>query len=313
VRDSLDAYFKACRSAGLKESTLNEYLWRISYVDWHLGDLLITDLTREHVIEFRDGRLDAGLSTKSVNSFVQTLAAALEEEVEIGNLQRNVARGRGRTVKLVNKALSRPFMDYDQVDAILDAADEIEKAAREQYRTGRRYLIAAIWFGGLRVTEACCLTWGDWDQIAGTLRIGESKTDAGIREVVVLRRLHEEMTEWKAKCPNTRHDAPMFPNANGGHRDRSNVSNRVINKRLRTEAERIYRERHGEDRRPLPDGVTAHDGRRTYAAWALEAGHNPAWEQRQLGHTDPSMTLRVYARTSDRAPDPRIEDAMKRR
>jgi integrase len=313
VRHATDAYIRACTSRGLAPNTLKEYAWRISYIDYHLGHTRLSDLTWQDVEKFRDGRREAGLSPKSVNSFVQTLAAALDAEIDDGTLSRNVAKRRGRSLKLENKSRARPFMTFDHVGALLDAATKVESNTRPQYRTGRRAFIATIWLAGLRVTEACGLTWGDWDQTARTLRIGKSKTDAGVREVVVFTKLHAELIDWKDHAPLVKHDAPMFPNANGGHRNKDNVSRRVINERLRTTADDLLRDKNGDEQQPLPERVTAHDGRRTYASWMFEAGYNPVFVQSQLGHTDPTMTLRTYARASGREPDPRIKTAMKRR
>ena len=313
VRDATDAFYKARMSSGIKKKTLDEYAWRISYIDYCLGAIQLNDLTRDDIVEFRDKWLaDERLSPKSVNSFIQMLAAALEEEVERGTIDRNVAKSRGLTVKNENKAKSRPYIDYDQLTCLLDAASEIEEKAREQYRTGRRALIATYFLGGLRNEEACRLTWGDWDQRAGILRVGESKTEAGIREVVVLRMLEEELSAWKKIAANTSHDAPMFPNANGGHRNKDNVCRRVFSDQLQATAERIYRERHGQEHRAMPDGISAQDGRRTFISWSIEADHNPAFVQKQVGHADPKMTLGVYTRVSDRKPDERIKRAMQR-
>ncbi len=49
-----------------------------------------------------------------------------------------------------------------------------------------------------------------------------------------------------------------------------------------------------EDRPPLPDGITFHSLRRTYAALRAELGEHPAITAAQMGHRDPRMTLRVY-------------------
>ena len=312
VRHALDEYFKGRAAVGLKDSTLKDYRWRITYIDWHLGDIRLDDLAFEDVVGFRDGRIKNLLAITSVNSMVRTLAAALDREIQSGNLLRNVAKGPDIRIKSISSSESRAFIDYDQLICLLDAASEIEANTQERYRTGRRYLIATLFLAGLRVSEACRLTWGDWDQIAGTLRIGESKTQTGIRQVVVLRKLNEELNEWKSICSNTNHDAPMFPNADGGHRNKDNVSRRVINTKFRQTAERILRERHGQGHRPYPEQISAHDGRRTYASWGIETGHNVAFVQSQLGHRDPKMTLGVYVQVSGRKPDPRIKKAMKR-
>ena len=49
----------------------------------------------------------------------------------------------------------------------------------------------------------------------------------------------------------------------------------------------------GRKRRPF------HAFRATYARLCLEAGRDPQWVQKQLGHSDPDLTLNVYGRRSD--------------
>jgi hypothetical protein len=46
---------------------------------------------------------------------------------------------------------------------------------------------------------------------------------------------------------------------------------------------------------PLPDGVSAHKLRHTFASLLFVRGEDPPYVMAQLGHTDPAFTLRVYA------------------
>ena len=46
---------------------------------------------------------------------------------------------------------------------------------------------------------------------------------------------------------------------------------------------------------PLPEGVTAHKLRHTFASILFVRGEDPPYVMAQLGHTDPAFTLRVYA------------------
>ena len=41
--------------------------------------------------------------------------------------------------------------------------------------------------------------------------------------------------------------------------------------------------------------MSLHDARHTFATLALSSGKNPVWVSKQLGHSDPAFTLRVYA------------------
>jgi hypothetical protein len=48
-------------------------------------------------------------------------------------------------------------------------------------------------------------------------------------------------------------------------------------------------------REPLPEGVTAHKLRHTFASILYVRGEDPAYVMAQLGHTHPGFILRVYA------------------
>jgi integrase-like protein len=47
---------------------------------------------------------------------------------------------------------------------------------------------------------------------------------------------------------------------------------------------------------PLPDGLSQHALRRSFASWLVAEGEDPAYVMQQLGHTDPAMTLGLYAK-----------------
>jgi hypothetical protein len=54
----------------------------------------------------------------------------------------------------------------------------------------------------------------------------------------------------------------------------------------------------------LPERVTPHTLRRTFASLAFMAGRDPRWVMGQIGDTDPRLTLSVYAQVMQR---PRID------
>ena len=48
--------------------------------------------------------------------------------------------------------------------------------------------------------------------------------------------------------------------------------------------------------RPIPDGITNHSLRRTFASLLYEAGASPAYVMSQMGHTSSALALEVYAK-----------------
>jgi integrase len=67
---------------------------------------------------------------------------------------------------------------------------------------------------------------------------------------------------------------------------------------------------------PLPQGLSPHALRRSFASWLVAEDEDPAYVIAQLGHTDPAMTLGLYAqalksksRRADRALSGAAEDS----
>lgn len=54
------------------------------------------------------------------------------------------------------------------------------------------------------------------------------------------------------------------------------------------------------DVEPLPDGLTPHSLRRTFASILIAKGEDPAYVMTQMGHTSPNLTLSLYARAMQR-------------
>jgi integrase len=49
----------------------------------------------------------------------------------------------------------------------------------------------------------------------------------------------------------------------------------------------------------LPEGLTLHALRRTFASLLIAVGKDHAYVMRQMGHTSPTMTLGLYAQVMD--------------
>jgi integrase len=101
------------------------------------------------------------------------------------------------------------------------------------------------------------------------------------------------LAAWKV---STRHAEPndlVFPTSTGRPDNRNNVRRRVLVRAVERANERILEHRGCE---PLPDRLSPHALRRTFASWLVAEGEDPAYVMQQLGHTDPKMTLGLYAK-----------------
>jgi len=231
------------------------------------------------------GRMPARpLSNGSINATLKVLTQVLDDAVEFGHVDTNVAHGKRRRLKASKP--KRTWLELVEVRALLDAAGE------------HRALLATMILGGLRVSELCQLRWSDVDLAAAKLRVVDSKTDAGVRVVDVIPMLLDELKAHRADARLAEPGALVFATSRGTSRDRSNVRQRVLQPAIK----RANVELAKEGRTPI-DGVTNHSLRRTFCALLYEAGATPAYAMNQMGHTDPALALAVYTKVMERKRD----------
>jgi len=227
------------------------------------------------------------------------LQAVLEPAVEYGQIVRNPATGKRRRLKPTAR---RPvYLDTaEQIEVMLEAASQLDSRPVAQ-TFGRRALVATLIFAGPRASEAAELRWGDVDLEGGRLLIRRSKTQAGLREIILLPILREELRAHEEIQAKTGAEAPVFPSASGARRDKDNIRNQVVEPVVRR-ADELLAE-HG--RPPLPEGLTPHKLRHTFASVLVACGKDAMSVMAQLGHTDPKFTLRVYGHLMRRDSDER--------
>lgn len=54
---------------------------------------------------------------------------------------------------------------------------------------------------------------------------------------------------------------------------------------------------------PLPEGITPHSLRRTFASVLYAVGEDPGVIMDEMGHTDPALALRIYRQSMRRDED----------
>jgi len=175
----------------------------------------------------------------------------------------------------------------------------------QQY--GRRALLATLCLAGPRISELTSAPRARLDLHGGRLRVGEAKTEAGLRDIELTFALQAELRDHLAHMAalgrTKSAGAAIFPTCRSGQHSASNIRNRLL-------AECVVRanaKREGEGRVLLPDKVTPHTLRRTFASLALAAGRDPRWVMAQLGHTEARLTLNVYAQVMQRQ---RVDEAL---
>jgi integrase len=233
------------------------------------------------VRERTDKLVDRPLSNSTINKGLIRLAAVLDEAVLYGHLATHPLQNKATRSKLRLKPgrPRRASLDARQAAAILEAAGR------------HRSLIAtALMAGGLRVTELTHVRWRDMKLASAKLQVTDSKTDAGIRIVDLEPDLLDVLKEHKARAEWSAPSDFVFPGKRRRvPRERCAVG-RLFNRIVKRANKRLIEE--GYD--PIPDAVTLHSLRRTFATLMAEAGENPSYTMRQIGHSKATFTMEVY-------------------
>lgn len=285
-----------------------------SFGSWNLGEIDVeaVDRYREHKVRESDrhrraiergkphrdshGRVRRPLSPSSINKTIEVLRWVLSVAREYGHISGNPAQGSRR--KLPEPPPRPVHLDTaEQIEALLEAAAELD--GDPLFRcSDRRAIIAVLVFAGLRADELCRLLWRDVDLVGGRIRVEGAKTQAGVREVDLLPPLRGILIAHKVGARNIAPDAPVFCTRTGMRRDKDNLRFRVLAPALRR-ADELLGQR---GRPPLPEGVSPHKLRHTFASVLIACGEDPASVSYQLGHVDPAFTLRVYGHVMRRRP-----------
>jgi integrase len=103
--------------------------------------------------------------------------------------------------------------------------------------------------------------------------------------------LRDELGALKAKRDPVSPDAYVLPSAVGTRQDRHRVRGRVLAGAIKGANEQLAKDGHA----PLPDGLTLHALRRTFASVLVALCHDPRYVMDQIGHANPTVTLGIYA------------------
>ena len=277
----------------LRPKTIEDYEWRLThhllpfFAGHRLSRLSVAEVDRYRERKVREGTIGA----ESINKTITLLGQVLDVADERGLIERNPVRVNPRNRKLVATKPKRTWIDRaDHLAALLDGAGMLDAAARQ--RPGqRRALVATLAFAGLRIGELLALTWQDVDLARGTITVRRSKTDAGERVVDILPVLRDELGGYRARAGRVDHAARVFATSTGGRLCESAVRTRILAPAI-VHADAALAGRDGE---PMSAGLTPHSMRRTFASILVALGEDPAYVMGQMGHTDPTLTLRVYA------------------
>lgn len=312
----------ASRKGQVSEGQHNHEMWGLMHLlpffgDWPLVeiDVQAVDAYRHHKVsegEARQRAIERGkplrdqrnrvlkpLAPSTINKSINILQWVLSVALEYKHVAENPAVGKRRRLKVPHK----PPVHLDtaeQIEALLDAAAELDRDPTLKL-SERRAVAATLVLAGPRAIELGHMLWRDVDLANGRLRVGRSKTKAGLREIRMLPVLRDILAAYKARAYRSGHEDLVFPTGTGGRRDKDNLRNRVLAQVFERADELL--ERRG--RPPLPEGLTPHKLRHTFASILVACGEDPVSVMAQLGHADPAFTLRTYAHMMSREPGER--------
>ncbi len=249
------------------------------------GHRPIRSITPDDLVRWNRQMRKRGLALATVRVAWTPLRLALDHAVRHHALEANPAD------KLLSHEIPKPgpsrqrFLTRDEIGRLLGAA-------ADPYRPALAIGVLA----GLRVGEILGLTWTDIDLTGGNIKVRaqlgrdggsrDPKTSAGRRNVILILELGRDLRRFRRASAHAGPDDLVFSTSNGRSIGDRNMAHRGLEKACR---------------RAGLDGVTFHTLRHTFASILVAHGHDPVFVSRQLGHANPSITLRVYAHLFDAA------------
>jgi len=239
----------------------------------------LTQTTSQDIVAFITAAQVSGLAPSTINTKLGLLTAFFEHLRDEGQMTQQPVRRRHRL--LTPTVLPKPMPDAD-----LAAFFQVIDSVRD------RLLFLFMVRCGLRVSEACALTWEAIDRGAGTVRINRGKGQVD-RIVYLSPDVEQTLEVWRAHHTTGLYLFPS-PQRHRAHLFRSQI-NRLMDQYL------------------VAAGLTRHYSphclRHTFATHLLNAGVPLEVLKELMGHHSIQLTLR-YAQLYDSTKKHQYEQAM---
>ena len=243
---------------------------------------LVVDWTRvryQHVAALRAVLLDDGAKPNTINHVLATIRGTIKEAWRLGLID---AETKERIIDVSNvKASTLPagrHVDAGEVAALFRACGDEPVGARDSA------MLALLYGGGLRRSEAVAVQLDDYDDGKVTIRSGKGRKD---RIVFCPAGGREAIEAWIAR----RGDWPgalLCPVRKGGYVQQRAMTDQAVLLRLRYLAGKA-------GVKPL----TPHDLRRSFVGELLDAGADISSVQGLAGHSSTDTTSRYDRRPDD--------------
>ena len=261
------------------------------YIVPMLGKTKLKDLNLRIVNQFYEHLKNKGVGLSNIRYSHRVLHAALEQAVKSGTIGRNPAHG-ATVPRASHKEMK--ILNDQQVSLFLMAA------STSKYKTLYHLAVTT----GMRFSELRGLCWSDIDWIKGTIKVsrqiqdvtgrgsvsGAPKSFAGTRTILLGETTLNELRGQELRVDDEKHKAGeswkdndlMFP---------SIVGTPFVSMSLQHDFKGILRSA------DLPN-IRFHDLRHTAASLMLNHGVPALVVSKILGHSNPSITLSIYAHST---------------
>jgi integrase len=279
----------ASKAAAVRPTTLARYSETLRLHLAPLDRLRVGEVDEDHAVQVIAAMREAGYAGATIRKALVVLSGVLGYAARRGMIAQNPIRRLERGERPPIERREMRTLDVGEIAALL-------RAAPEPYRA----LLATALFTGLRQGELLGLTWGDVDLVGLVVRVrhqlgrdGElarPKTPQATRDVVLapqLARMLREQRQAALTLGRARPEDFVFASRAGTPMHYRNVVRRGLDE---------AREAAGLAAEPR---LRFHDLRHTFASLLIARGLDVVFVSRQLGHADPSITLRVYAHLFD--------------
>ena len=267
--------FIEAHAARVRESTLCKYKTHLDYrIIPFFKHRTLKGIKPLDVEKFLTGLIAEGMSPNNAKKYLATLKMVLRRAVELGYLMKSPAEfiKPPRTTKTEMNYLSPP-----EIQLLIEDTNE-------HYRT----LIMSAAYTGARQGELLGLQWDDIDFNSGYIYIRPNgirdlKSAAANRKIPMIPELKKALQAHQLKQMVEQSKNPknlVFTNTVGNIINPSNLDSRVLKPALTLAGLR---------------SVRFHDLRHSYATALLSSGEPLRYVSKLLGHSDASITLKVYS------------------
>lgn len=275
VGELLDSWLED-RKPSLSPKTAEVYGWAISVLKDAFGRRRVTELSPSDVARLVMKLQKGGSKAWTIRKILTPLSGAYNVAVRDGLVASSpvvklLPHERPKGDQREKRCLSRA-----EIDSLLRSTLS-QNGKDESLRW--KALFSLLVFTGLRISEALALT---WDDITATdVIVRKGKTKAAERAVLLIPDLKRLLAELRlSQPPGT---PGVFVTSSGT----------PLSKRNALRALQACCERAG-----LPK-YTLHELRHTFASVLISQRELPTLVAKQMGHADPSITMKVYAHLFD--------------